>query len=192
MYLYMDIASDGTCTTGSTTLAPVYQWGGSYSTTNGQFTFDIQQMSGQVGNGSAAAQTYRVFVGHVTVAAGVTTSIVWYAVMSRYQGPYVGTLPGTAVAMSVSHNLGVQPDQTAFEIKCTITNGGYAVGDVVRQITTGVSSGNIPLPVWATPYAIGATTGNTAAFGVTNKTTGVAFNPVAADWSYRFTAQRGW
>src|SRR4030042_3951719 len=51
MYLYLDIAADGTCTTGSTILAPVSQFGGTYSVTSGQFTFNIQEMVGKVGNG---------------------------------------------------------------------------------------------------------------------------------------------
>ena len=41
-YLYMDIAANGTVTLGATTLAPVTQFGGTYSTTTGQFTFNIQ------------------------------------------------------------------------------------------------------------------------------------------------------
>jgi len=104
MYLYVDIGSDGTVTTGSGTLAPVYQFGGTYSTTSGQFTFNIQEMVGKVGNGSSAVQTHRVYVGEVTVSGNVVAAIVWYALMRRYE------IESSALAINTTyvhnHNLG--------------------------------------------------------------------------------------
>jgi len=107
MYAYLDIASDGTCTTGSTTLAPVYQFGGAYSTTNGQFTFNIQEMTGKVGNGTTAAQTYRVFVGEFTVSGGVVTAIIWYALMGRYDSGWFSV--AASLQYIKSHNIGCYP-----------------------------------------------------------------------------------
>ena len=58
MYLYVDWNS-GTPITGSVTLAPTYQWGGTYSTTNNQHTFNIQEMTMKVGNGATAQGVVR-------------------------------------------------------------------------------------------------------------------------------------
>jgi len=78
--------------------------------TSGQFTFNIQEMVGKVGNGATAVQTYRVFVGEVTVSGNVTTAIVWYALMGRYQS--AATLMSVATTYNFNHNLGVPPQQT--------------------------------------------------------------------------------
>lgn len=105
MFLYLDIAADGTCTTGSTTLAPAYQFGGSASTTSGQATFNIQDMQMLVGNGTTADQKWRVFVGEVTVAAAVVSAITWYALQGRYAAVPVAFT--TSVAYTFAHNIGV-------------------------------------------------------------------------------------
>ena len=39
--LYLDITSAGVVSTGSVTLLPTYQWGGTYSTTNNQHTYNF-------------------------------------------------------------------------------------------------------------------------------------------------------
>ena len=122
MYLYLDIAADGTCTTGSTTLAPVYQEGGTYSTTSGQFTFNISEMVGKVGDGSAANQAYRVYVGQVTVSGNVVTAIAWYALRGRYESPWFAVSASTAYARN--HNLGTRPSdyRVLFSESSTGTN----------------------------------------------------------------------
>jgi hypothetical protein len=192
MYLYLDIAADSTCTTGSTTLAPTYRWGGADVTTNNQFTFNIQEMVGKVGNGSVATQTYRVFVGEVTVAGAVVTVITWYALQGRYDGAYTSTLPGTATSVSRSHNIGVVPTFVVFEIKCLTTDQGFAVGDVVIPYCGPNASYASPLSPSKTTLVTQITTGSTNAFIIGNKTTGAANTLTAANWSYHFTAQRGW
>jgi hypothetical protein len=106
MYLYFDIAF-GVCTPGSTTLAPVYQWGGTYSTTDKQSTFNIQEMTMKVGNGASAVTKQRVFVGEVTVAAGVVSAIVWYQLNGRYDSGRFAVSIGSTYTKS--HNIGVEP-----------------------------------------------------------------------------------
>ena len=54
MYLYADVNADGTITEGVGTLAPIYQFGGTPATTSGQFTYNIQQAQGFIGNGTTA------------------------------------------------------------------------------------------------------------------------------------------
>lgn len=107
MYLFLDIASNGTCTTGSGTLLPTYRWGGADVVTTNQFTFNIQEMIGKVGNGATAAQTYRVYVGEVTVAGGVVTAITWYALQGRYDSGRFAVAVSTNY--SKNHNIGAEP-----------------------------------------------------------------------------------
>lgn len=127
MYLYVDIsATTGLLTTGSTTLAPVYQFGGTPSTTSGQATFNYSQMQMFVGNGTTAPQTNRVFVGEVTVAGNVTTAITWYAVNKKYQSSQVYT---KNTVLTYNHNLGEKPRNIKYYLECTTIDNEYQVGD---------------------------------------------------------------
>lgn len=193
MYLYLDITSAGVVTTGSTTVAPTYQWGGTYSTTNNQHTFNIQEMTMKAGNGSVASQVNRVFVGEVTVAGGVVTAITWYALMGRYDSGYTNTLPGVGTNISKNHNIGTVPRYTSFEIKCLTTDSGYAVGDVVSPYTQGAAGFVSPFTPSKTANAMQVTTGSTSSFVLNNKTTGTAASVGSlANWAYRMIADRGW
>lgn len=104
MYLYVDYNAGG-LTTGATTLQPNYQNGGTYSVTSGQATFNITEMVMKVGDGAAANQTNRVFVGEVTVAGGVVTAITWYAYRGEYVSPVFSITSNTSY--SYNHNIGV-------------------------------------------------------------------------------------
>lgn len=194
MYLYLDIATDGTCTTGSTTLVPTYRWGGADVVTNLQNTFNIQEMKMKVGNGSTASQVYRVFVGEVTIAGAVVSTITWYALMGRHQGTFTNTLPAVATLITQNHNIGLVPDIVKFEMKCLTADSGYAVGDVVTNVSAMTNAGvYMALNTFATAKTLGFTTGaNAWAILVINKGTGAASGIVSANWAYRMTAQRGW
>lgn len=193
MYVYLDIASDGTCTTGSTTLVPTYQWGGTYSTTNGQFTFNIQEMVGKVGNGSAANQTYRVFVGEVTVAANVVSAITWYALQGRYQAPFTTTLPGVSTATTLSHNIGSAPlGSPLLLLKNVSTEGGYSAGDIITQTVTVSSAGVLPYTFFISAKTFQFMTGEQVANQAVPKTGGTRFTLTPAKWSYSVVVLRGW
>ncbi|WP_043284042.1 hypothetical protein, partial [Reyranella massiliensis] len=62
-FLYLVVGADGTLTEGATVLASVYQHGGTPAVTNGQYTFNIGEMKGYLGNGVTAPQVWLVFVG---------------------------------------------------------------------------------------------------------------------------------
>ena len=132
MYLFLDITSVGVVTTGSTTLEPTYRWGGADVVTNLQNTFNIQEMTMKVGNGSTAAQVYRVFVGEVTVAGGVVTAITWHALMGRYQSALTA-LPSASTRTAFSHNLGVDPQflRPQLYVRFKATWNGYTSGMVI-------------------------------------------------------------
>jgi len=191
MYLFLDIAANGTCTTGSTTLLPTYQWGGTYSTTNNQFTFNIQAMSGQVGNGSSAVQTNRVFVGEVTVAGGVTTAIVWYALMGRYKVEQATLAVGTQY--SFNHNIGVADLDTKSYLYCKTADAGYSIGDRLYQTGDGnYGSGSAYGGTFSsTTYkTVVITTGTTGVGGISKS--GVPTSFVAANWGAGVLIERGW
>lgn len=207
MYLYLTVNADGTCTTGSTTLRPNYQAAGTYSTTSGQSTFNVQEMTMKVGNGSSADQAYRVFVGEVTVSGSVVSAITWYALMGRYIGPWTATLPGTNTEVSASHNLGVGGSTGAtyvgagvtarFELRSDSTDAGYSAGDQIDGAMCQPSAGNYarvtPRLQRLTAYV---RTGANIAFVVTNASNGtLAYTGSglsSANWSYRFVVERTW
>jgi hypothetical protein len=193
MYLYLDIAADGTCTTGSTTLQPTYRWGGADVTTNNQFTFNIQEMIGKVGDGSVATQTYRVFVGQVTVANSVVSAITWYALMGRYTSVNTSTLPSTTVAITSSHNIGLIPKIKRFVLINLVAEAGYEVGAEATQVVTVPGSGHASfMAPSATSTSMRVQTGNAIAFKIIPFAGGVDVSPTAANWAYRFEAERGW
>lgn len=139
--LYLDIAPDGSCVSASAATMPVYQEGGAYSTTSGQFTFNIQEMTGKVGNGASSAQTYRVAVGEVTVSGNVVTAIVWYALNGRYMS--AETTGAASTTTSFNHNIGVPARQIAHSAKFkwnAATNGDF-VQNAYYQLS-GILAGN--------------------------------------------------
>ena len=78
-FLFADVAIDGGVTLGAGVLAPIYQFGGTPSVANGQFTFNISEMKAYVGNGTTAPQVYRVYLGEAITNATNVTSVVNYA-----------------------------------------------------------------------------------------------------------------
>lgn len=191
MYLYMDIDAAGVITTGSTTLNRIEQWGGTYSTTNGQNTYNIQEATMKAGNGSTASQVYRVFVGEVTVSGGVVTAITWYALMGRYESAWTNTLPALGAVVSGNHNIGTYPKYGEMVLECLTTDGGYAVGERVPMDTFGGSfrrGTKEPILTRSTIVYPGGSSTNYS--GLTRA--GGVFNATVANWKYKFTADRGW
>lgn len=191
MYLYLDIAADGTVTSGSTVLEPIYQNGGTYSTTNGQNTFNIQEMTMKVGNGSVASDVYRVFVGLVSVSGNVVTLIRWFAIMGRYTGPWVSTLPSASTVFSQIHVIGVPQLNAELEILVNTTGNGYSNGDIIHNIITADSGVIFPILPVTDRYTIIAVSGN-GGFRYQNRTNGVITSMNLANFSYRFFVSRKW
>lgn len=191
-YLYLDIAADGTCTTGSTTLVPTYRWGGADVTTSGQFTFNIQEMVGKVGNGATAAQTYRVFVGEVT-ASGTVSAIVWYALQGRYDSGWTNTLPAGSTSVSKNHNTGYTDNvDTMLDLKCLTADAGYTVGDVIPRIGT-YSGAPGPSMLRVQRLAASFPTSNAGnPWGLYLAGGGALTSLTAANWAYKVRIQRNW
>lgn len=191
MYLGVTVNSDGTLTEFSTTLAPVYQWGGTFSVTNNQRTFNIQQMQMQVGNGSTASQSYDVFVGEVTVAGGVVTAITWYALMARYDTGYSGNIPAASTRTSYNHNLGIVPKVSRLMLKCGTAEQNFSIGDEITPSLGGATVGQGQV-LQATTKTIAWTTGSSNSVVVNNATTGALTALTSGNWTVRMIAERGW
>jgi len=125
MYLGVTVNTDGTLTEFATTLAPFYQFGGTYSANLGQRTYSIQEATMKVGDGTVANQAYDVFVGEVTVAGGVVTAIRWYAIQGRYDSGPIAFALGTTV--DVSDLIGTQFKTVNFWLECAVPDLGFLV-----------------------------------------------------------------
>ncbi len=127
-YLYVTVNSDGKLTAGTTTVRPLFQTGGSAATTNGLGTFDYVRMVMYVGDGSTAAQAWRVYVGEAVASGGNITSTVAYA----YNGVYASGSTSFSVASvaEFNHNIGAPCDADAVLI-CTTAEFGYYIGDEI-------------------------------------------------------------
>lgn len=109
MYGYADInTSTGAMTAGTGTLAPIYTYGGTPSTTNGQYTYNITEGQGYLGNGSSAVASTRVYLGEFDVASNVVSAIRWYAYCGRYDSGWFAITNNNTYSKAA--NLGVQAD----------------------------------------------------------------------------------
>lgn len=137
-YLYVDVGSDGTLTTGHTTSAPVYAFSeNGASTTSGVHTFCYTTNRMLVGNGSSAASGYwRVFVGQCTTSGGNVTAASEYAYNGIFETS--GNTISLGSDLAVAHNIG-GPVDIKVTITCTSADLSYSVGDEV-DITTMILS----------------------------------------------------
>jgi hypothetical protein len=192
MYLYVDVNADGTLTEGVGTLAPIYQWGGTPATTSGLFTFNIQQMTGYIGNGSTAPAGYRVYLGEATVAGAVVTAIVWYALMGRYDSGFTATLPGGSLT-SRNSNLGVADQDASLIAECTTADQGYVVGDRLDMSTDNPgSSGNFSaVPLITTRNTVAFSKGM-ATYYANQKGANVPIGLTNSSWKYKLITKRSW
>jgi hypothetical protein len=191
VYLYIN-ASTGV--TGSTTLQPIYQFGGTPAVTSGQFTYNIAQMIGYMGNGSTAPATPLVFVGEAVTGASTVTSTVAYAYNGLYASPLQTMLAGSS-AITLSHNLGLNPvGYTArWVMVCVTANLSYAPGAELDVLGMNVSTST------GYPYLSGAGVNRLSAEISSNATGPGALNPLgggsnanitAADWNMRLYVRR--
>lgn len=191
-FLYVTVNADGTLTTGSTILAPIYQWGGTPATTSGQFTFNIAEMKGYLGNGSTAPEVFVVFAGEAATDGSGVISTVAYAYKGKYESAFTNTLPAAATSTTTNHNIGIKPRIAKLVIECITTEHGYAVGD---QITEGhfviYSTVYAAVPIFTTAKIIGFLT-SSSTINAFIRSTGVPQALTAANWKYGFVADRGW
>ena len=145
----------------------------------------------KVGNGSAATQVYRVFVGEVTVAGAVVTAITWYQLQGRYRNEQATLTVSTAY--SFTHNIGSTDIDTSFYAECKTTEFGYAQYDRIYVIggdsNSSVFKGAL---FWTAPKTCGFTLGSAGFSNVPNKTTGAVQDLTVANWKIGFIIKRAW
>lgn len=188
-YLYVDIAANGTLTTGQTTTAPVYSYSGSAATASGTNTFNITLMKMYAGNGTTAPAVWRVFVGEATAGASSISAAIAYAYNGVFSGYASAITPLVTTAMSVNHNLGITPKSFGFFTECITTDGSFSVGHVTQPI---VWNGSYML---ATPVAVTSKKCEArcaSSWCVSDIVTGGAPSLAAAKWKGWFECERGW
>lgn len=191
-YLYVDVASNGTLTPGSTTVAPIYQQGGTPAVTANQATFNISQMQMFVGNGATAPQTYRVFVGEAVTGASTVTSTVAYA----YMGQNIiqsATLASTTV-FSYNHKIGagIIP-RVEYALKCVTANNGYSVGDEVPRWVDGMSGvSDTSIMVASDAQTVRVIVTNTSGIALSRKESAGFVSSAVTNWKFIFRVNRGW
>lgn len=181
-YLYVDIAANGTLTTGQTTTAPVY----SYTATSGTNTFNITTMTMFT---SGSTRGWRVFVGEATAGASSISAAIAYAYNGVFSGYASAITPLVTTAMSVNHNLGITPKSFGFFTECITTDGSFSVGHVTQPI---VWNG---LYMLATPVAVTSKKCEArcaSSWCVSDIVTGGAPSLAAAKWKGWFECERGW
>lgn len=192
-FLYGDIAADGTVTLGHGILPPVYQQGGTSAVTSGQFTFNVGQMAGYVGNGSSATQTYRVYIGEAMTSGGSVTGVVNYALCGKYKSAEQ-TLPNAGTTLVLNSNIGTYPTIAEAYLICKTAEKGYSVGDKIKPIANS-TSGSTSISaqcVGVSKNTIFFVGGNYGLPIIPNKTTGVIDSPTSANWKLELVAGRGW
>lgn len=193
-YLGVLVAANGNITTFATGNAngaqPTYQWGGTYATVNGNYTFNIQEMIMKAGNGTAASQTFSVFVGECNCNSNSVVTATNYAYLGRYTGALTSMgSAGTAVAFT--HNIGVDARWIVmnFGIQNISTDLNYAVGDSIMLGGPAAGGGN------GLTYSAGIKTASvnySAAPTINNKSTGGLAGITLAKWNFYANLFRSW
>jgi len=190
-FLYVTIAN-GVMTTGSTILPPVYQWGGTPAVTSGQFTFNIAEMRGYLGNGTTAPQASLVMVGEAATDGTGVISTVEYAYNALYDSGYTATLPAGNTSTSKNHYLGLVPQISDFRAQCISADAGYAVGDEIGGGSVWTDDGSVntafTLRVSRSDMSVILSTN----IAVLHKTTGARTALTRNRWQWRQISERGW
>jgi hypothetical protein len=187
-YLYVTVNAAGALTPGSTTLPPIYQQGGTPSSVNNQFTFNIGQMQGFLGNGTSSAQAFAVFVGEAVTSPTAVTSTVAYA----YNGVAITApiaVPAVSTQTSLAHNLGVGPVgyEALVRLVCATADHGYAVGAEIDFNLVGQTGGTIAA---IDAHNVSLSTEATISFSAAPYAGGAATALTTASWNVRLYARR--
>jgi hypothetical protein len=189
-FIYADIDANGGVTLGKTTLAPVFQYSGAYSTTLGQYTFNIQDMTGKVGNGTTADLTCRVFLGRAVTGFSTVTSVNCVPLNARVVGEFSSIANGGAHL--TNHFIFSDRLNVKWSFICISADLGYSAGYNVEAADTyqgGTSARGLTVEYdelfavmllgtsgfYLIPYSLGA-----AALADTTK------------WKGRMTIERSW
>lgn len=189
IYLYYNAVTGAR---GFTTLAPIYAyWTTPISVTNGQFTFNITEMKGYLGNGTTAPQTPIVFVGECTTTGTDITNIIEYAYNGYYENAYVA-VPASPGLTAFNHNIGVSDLSINHIWECFTAELGYSIGDEVNNMYVSTGALYLAPTVWNTRLQAGVASYAAANHVCIRKDTGVAAVITPGNWKYKLILRRAW
>jgi len=189
LFLYATLSTSGgscTVTAAFTAQVPIYQWGGSPSTTSGQITCNIAERQCYLGNGSSAPQTTLVVLGEVVTSGSVVTSTVPYAYNGYYDSGWTQNLPGTSTSVSFNINLGFKDALFDIIAECTTATQGYSVGDQFDGLLNGgfFTAGGTRNQCWISTYS--------SSPNFIPKGGGGSASATTTSWKYKLVAKRRW
>ena len=188
-YLYLEYNSGVITTLGSTTLVPIYQYGGVTSVTAGQSTYRIDLGQMFAGNGTVATAINRLFLGECVASAGAITSVITYAYNGLFMSQSVTPLPTLGTLTLVTVNMGVSVKDTQVEFINITTEANYVTGDIIMG-STDYAGADMQFNQIKNRNSVGLTTGSAASGQVGNKTNGIAVTLTPAYWAYRVRSRR--
>lgn len=183
-YIWVDTV---THTAGATSVKDLYQFGGTISVVNGQYTFDYDAFKMYLGNGTVANQSNRIIVAEVD-----TSGVAVVAIRCRpYRGSFISlpqTPPSGGTANSVQHNSGFAP-----LIRAVFTNItpelGYSAGDEVQY--SNADNGGQAVSIFSDIRSVGVVTAGSFVF--MNKTGSPARSTILnANWQIRYFTTPPW
>lgn len=192
-FIMATIDTVGAITFSSVTLAPIYQFGGTPSVTNNQYTFNIGEMKMYLGNGSTASQVWAVCVGEAVTSGTAVTSVVNYALNGMYDSGYTATLPNSAT--SKNHNIGLSDVDTSMLVKCTTIDASYAVGDIIKNPMQNwnEAAGRASIQISSSTKTISIYPAVTNPWlSIIKGATSSVVVLTSANWAYKLLAKRGW
>lgn len=196
-YLFVDRdASTGAITYGYTTTAPSYADDDAASISSGAHTFLKNRMKMYLGDGAAAAEKQRVFIGTALVSASAISAVTSYMFRGQFQSSADQTFTLANSSKSETHKLGLTPRVHRWVLVNQSTEHGYAVGDEVDVRSIVRSADSIGLPpntrANATTLEIRYKWGTEAPYLLDSAGPSVQQALTAANWKLRAYAERGW
>jgi hypothetical protein len=149
MYLFGDVAANGAISPGASAIAPNYQRGGTFSITTGQFTYNSNVKMQTIGTGAAAVQSYRVYLGEVTVAGNVVTALIWYRINNKYDSAQFANPNTGGSASNLNINLGLPVGmikQPQLKGILTAPDSGWPSGTMIFPVSVNTST-TFPLAI---------------------------------------------
>jgi hypothetical protein len=186
-YLYVDVGSDGTLTTGQTTTAPVYSW----TASSGTNTFNITTMTMYT---TGSTKGWRVFVGEAVTGLTSVSSVVMYAYNGRYTSYASAVTPLPTTLQTLNHNIGVTPGRALVAIECITDDAPFVANEVRRDIAGANGSEYTYISPVCTKKTMTWRAGSSASYEymVLHSTSSARFLPTKAKWKAWAEAERGW
>jgi hypothetical protein len=155
--------------------------------------FTVTSASATAGTNPGMTAVNKVYTSEFLVGAASITTATTYAYRGRYVSPWTTGVPGTSVATTFNHNMGVRPKTANIQVQWVMTDGGvlYQVGDQIRA--PGGQNGSYYVE---TDPAVSRNVGTfvttlSSAFWVIQKTGGSSGAPNVTT-RYKLEADRGW